>query len=170
MQTVHINDYLNPVAERVTSYLKDDLGLDIVDETVDIITPSMLDVYHVTGIISAGGSLGITIAISFDKELISYATSKFFIKPPSPEEISELSQGVADELINIILGNASSRFPKDASLFVLTPPTLLVDAKNIINKKHNIVWKRSVVTNKGSMLLLYICDREKFDENLNYKI
>lgn len=168
---IHINDILNPIVKRTKEFIEEDLGIHIIEDSIDIIVPSMLDLKHITALIHTSGDLQVTIAICFDQRLIDLVTARFCGEELSPEERIELHQGVADEVINTILGNAASEYPSQAHQFIeLTPPSIVSESETLTQLEKTVIWTNEINTVAGHMSINYICKKELFDENLRYKV
>lgn len=169
--SLHINDILGPIVGRTKRFIEEDVSIKIIEDSIDVIVPGMLELKHITALIHTSGALQLTIAISFDEPLIDLVTIRFCAEELSESERITLHQGVADEVINTILGNAAAEYPPHANkLIELTPPAIVSEAKSLARQKGTIIWANEIRTEAGCMSINYICKQELFDENLHYKV
>ena len=84
------------------------------------------------------------------------------------EELAEIRESVACEVVNIIVGNALKN-PIDDTVLSITPPILIYEAKRLFKYKDSKIATSVIKTQYGEMLISAVGPKGLFIEELEFK-
>lgn len=160
-------ELLLPILERSKEFLKNDMGIEVLNDNSEIVDSKHIVLKEDTVFIGTGGSVQLFITMGYDKELLEKLVDVFYVGTFSNgEEYIEIKESVASEIANIVIGNAIKN-PVDNSIINITPPILIHDAKSLTRHKNSIILKTDINTKFGSIQITVIGPQELFLEKLN---
>lgn len=163
------NRILLPLVDRAVGFLKEDMGIDVSSEKVEIMSPKKVELKKNTAMIGTGGSIQVLITIGYDDELLSKITDAFLDgEEVDDEEMEEVQESVSCEFVNTIVGNALKN-PVDGTTLSITPPILISEAKSLFKQKDSKIAVVTLNTEFGEMLLTTIGPKDSFSQELNFK-
>ena len=71
------NDILMPLVERSISFLRDELDISVLSESIEVLSPTKVELKKNTAMIGTGGSVQVLITIGYDDELLSKVVEAF---------------------------------------------------------------------------------------------
>jgi len=162
-------ELLLPILERLKDFLKNDMGIKILNDNSEIIDSKHIVLKEDTVFIGTGGSVQLFVTMGFDKKLLEKLVEIFYVGNfTSKVEFREIKESVACEIANIVIGNAIKN-PVDNSIINITPPILIHDAKSLTKYKNSIILKTDISTDVGNLQMTVIGPQKLFLEKLNLK-
>jgi len=155
------NTLLNPIVERINSFLTDDLLIEVSEEGSDECMHSMALSFH-TSIIALCGGVNGWFIMSYDETILNAIANKFVYGKIEENEKEDMIASVADEVTNIIIGNVLSYFVKDGLETKITPPIGILNAEEISNIKQRETIARIVKTEYGKIFVAISADEISF--------
>jgi chemotaxis protein CheX len=168
-ETPFEHEILLPLVERSISFLRDDLGIDVSADPIDIRSPKKVELKKNTAMIGTGGSLQVLITMGYDDELLDKVVEAFLEgEEIDDEEMEEIKESVSCEVVNTVVGNALKN-PLDGTTLGITPPILIYEAKSLFRQKRSQIATAIIKTEFGEMLLTAVGPKETFSKTLNFK-
>lgn len=163
------NRLVQAIGDRTVDYLKDELGITVQVETVNMQDVKRMQLLHLTSILAVEADIRMLIAFSFDREL----TDRVFVASTEGLEIAEdeeemMREETVAELINIIVGNAMADLESRGTAIPISPPIIISEAKNLTRSKGATFYTLDLVAGTGRLSIHFIGPKELFDLNLNY--
>ncbi|MCV6606874.1 MAG: chemotaxis protein CheX [Campylobacterales bacterium] len=158
---------LSPLAERTKSFLKEDMGIEILEETKEIEVPNKFSLKDYTVTIGIGGSLSVLFIVSYEKSALDSLLKAFAYDDIEPEEEDEMKESVASEIANTVIGNSLPNFPKGGDGVTITPPIVICEAKSINKQKDSNISISTIKTSGGEIVVGVIGPRKLFEEELH---
>lgn len=163
------HEILQPLVKRSMSFLKDDLGIAIDSQEINIMFPKKIELKKNTAMIGTGGSIQVLITMGYDDTLLDKLVEAFLEgEEVEEEELDEIRESVSCEIVNTIVGNALKN-PLDGTTLGISPPILIYEAKSLFKQKSSQVAIAKIKTEFGEMLLSAVGPKESFSKVLNFK-
>jgi chemotaxis protein CheX len=160
-------NYLKPIIDRASGFLKNDAGIGTVDEKYDFDSPQTIELESKTILIGTnGGELNTLFAVSYSPKLLDYLMRTLNYGEILPEEEEELLEATACELVNTIIGNAISDFPDQGKGISLTPPIVLNELKSISKRDDSHIIVANINTEYGNFMINLIWPQFMFEGEL----
>jgi CheY-specific phosphatase CheX len=155
--------FLEAIIERARAFFKDELGIDVRMDRRNMEDIQKIELRFMTSLLVLEGSSKLFVAFSFEKPLIERA---FQVYSEDIEVIEEEREGYVEEtagdVINIIVGNATSRLPAEGAALTISPPIVISEAKSIFRHKDAQFYAASLETDYGRMDVYCIGPKELF--------
>jgi CheY-specific phosphatase CheX len=163
------HEILLPLVKRSVSFLRDDLGINVSSDTINIQSPKKIQLKKNTAMIGTGGSIQVLITMGYDDKLLDKVVEAFLEgEEAEADELDEIKESVSCEVVNTIVGNALKN-PLDGTTLGITPPILIYEAKSLFKQKSSQIATAIIKTEFGEMLLTAVGPKESFSKTLNFK-
>ena len=164
------HEILLPLVERSIGFLKDDLGISVSSESIEILAPKKVELKKNTAMIGTGGSVQVLITMGYDDDLLDKLVEAFLEgeEIEDEDELEEIKESVSCEIINTVVGNALQN-PLDGTTLGITPPILIYEAKSLFKQRSSQIATSVLKTEFGEMLLTAVGPKETFSKTLNFK-
>ena len=164
-----VEEVLHPLLARAISFISGDLGIDVLADTTEILSPTSVNLKTNTAMIGTGGAIQVMITMGYDDKLLEKIVEAFLEGEEADEdEMDEIRESVSCEVINTIVGNAL-RNPVDDTTLSITPPIAIYEAKSLFKHKSSKIATATLKTEYGDMLLTAIGPRANYEKELNFK-
>ncbi len=161
---------VNFIIKRTQNFLIDEANLNLKFTDIAFNQTNKLELKHITAIQGINSTIGLFVALSFDDKIIEKIcetmTEGLDI---SEEEKSMYLDETAGEILNIIVGNATSDFQTKGHAIMISPPIIIKDAKSLIRHKNAYFYTANLQTDIGDINLYVIGPSDLFDQTLDYK-
>lgn len=148
------------IADQSIGYFEDEFKIDVISKKIFLKNISRINLDYLTSIISIKGHIDSLIAFSYEKKLIDKLFQLFTADiEVAEDEVDGYLEESACEIMNIIIGNSTKKMEISDSLLTLSPPIVLKEAKNLINKKNSEFYNSLISTEFGNMNLFLIIQR-----------
>ena len=163
----YTKDILVPIIKRVKSYLAEEMNIDVFN-TSEISCPKNIHLKKNTVMIGTTGSIKLIISLGFDEKLLRKMVESFLGEESIEDyELSEVSDSVACEVTNTIIGNAINN-PIDNSDIYITPPVLVCSGKTLNKEKNSKFAFVTFLTEYGEIELTAVGPKEQFENKLEF--
>ncbi len=158
---VDAGKFMESVVRRTSLFLADEANINVGNVKYDLTDVKKLQLKVLTSIITVEDDAKMTLAFTYDRELIN----EIFIKYSQGIEIdeSEVDQFIeetAGDMINIILGNVLAEFQQTGRAFALSTPIIVNEAKSIARYKNTKFYTVELATGSGTMAIFCITPGE----------
>ena len=162
MEGREYREIIEIITDNCISYMDKELGIRVVSKKIYLQDVSKISLDYLSSIITLEGHINSLFAFSYEKQLIDKLCSVFTegLEIDAEEEDIYLEE-TACEIINIIIGNATSKLERPDSLLRITPPFVIKEAKNLINKKDSKFYHSIIATEQGHLNLYLILQDRK---------
>lgn len=161
---------VNFILKRAQNFLTEEVFLELVSTEITCDKTNMLNLKSITAIQGINSNIGLFIAMSFDEPIITKIYDVMTEGLDIPEDERQLYvEETAGEILNIIVGNATSDFQIKGNAIKVSPPIIIKDAKNIIRHKDAYFYTANLETDVGEISLYIVGPRDLFDQTLNYR-
>lgn len=160
---------LAPIAQRLESFLKEEMGMEVKNDELHILCPNKLQLKDYTATIGTGGPISVLFTVSYDKKVLKELVKAFAYGEITPEEEEEMIESVACEIANTVLGNAVPEFPDKGKGVTITPPIILKEAKSIAKQKNSQIASVVISTRYGEIMVNAVGPKGLFMDELNFK-
>lgn len=159
--------FIESVVRRTILFLAEEVSINAEDKNYELTDVQKLQLKELTSIITVEDDAKMTLAFTYDKELIN----EIFINYSQGLEIdeSEVDQYIeetAGDMINIILGNVLAEFQQSGRAFALSTPIIVNGAKSIARYKNHEFFTAELVTGSGTMAIFCITPGEPLQKRL----
>lgn len=161
---------VNFILKRAQNFLTEEVFLELVSTEITCDKTNMLNLKSITAIQGINSNIGLFIAMSFDEPIITKICDVMTEGLDIPEDERQLYvEETAGEILNIIVGNATSDFQIKGNAIKVSPPIIIKDAKNVIRHKDAYFYTANLQTDVGEISLYIVGPRDLFDQTLNNK-
>lgn len=109
------------------------------------------------------------IAFTFDSQLIQHLHNALTEGIDySDEELQNIFEAVAADMLNIIIGNATVDMPNNYAKVEITPPRLIKHHQRLLRKNQANFFGGEVITSLGNLSVFGIEPVALFNEQLDY--
>lgn len=151
------------------AFCRDELGLDIALPAASPENPNRLHLRDVTAIVGLGGEANTFIAFSLDVALADHVAATMTAGiDVSDMDAESLREDATGELVNTIVGNATTDLEQKGRRISLTPPVVLFGQQRIYRNRDAVFRHISCETGCGGMDINLVGPQTLFDEQLNY--
>ena len=152
---------LDSLILQVKLFLQEDMDIEIKNIDIIEIDSQQLNLKQHTSMIGVGGKLNLMAVISFDEGFLMHLVNLFMEgEEVDDEEIDEVKESVAGEVINTILGLALPTFPNRGKGVTITPPISINDARKVQKHKNSKILSADIETKYGKMSLSIIGEKD----------
>lgn len=135
-------------------FLQEDMGMEVLDVVVSDPDTDKLMLKNHTSMIGVGGKINLMIIISYEDSMLQELINLFMDgEEVAEDEINEVRESVAGEVINTIMGLALPTFPNRGKGVTITPPITINDASNMVKHKNSKILTVTIVTEYGEVSL-----------------
>lgn len=160
---------VNFILKRAQSFLSEEVFLEPLSTEITCNETNILNLKSITAIQGINSSIGLFVAMSFDAPIIEKICDIMTEGLDIPEEEKDVYvEGTAGEILNIIVGNATSDFQIKGNAIKVSPPIVIKDAKNIIRHRDAYFYTATISTDIGEINLYIVGPKNIFDQKLNY--
>lgn len=115
--------FMNPIMSRTLSYLSEDMDISLKTNSTDIKCIKGMAFQDINSMLEIVGHYEAIIIMSFTAELLNVLVERFTGgEPIYDEDIDEIRRSVAEEIINIVVGNTLKSIQKDGKKINITTP------------------------------------------------
>jgi CheY-specific phosphatase CheX len=141
--------------------LQDDMGFEIEKVDTTSTENDMLKLKDYTSMIGVGGKLNLMVVISYEKRMLEKLVEIFLDgETIEAEEVDEVRDSVAGEVINTIMGLSLPIFPNRGKGVTITPPITTNDASSLVKHKNSKIISAEILTNFGALSISAIGTQE----------
>jgi len=164
------NQIMTAIVKWVAIIFKENIMLEVINtifyfeslEIIDLKYPSVFLILTVS-------NKQLIILFTFDNSLIQHLHLALTEGIEySEEELQNITEAVAADMLNIIIGNATADMPNNGNLIKITPPQLIKNKKQLLRKQQAQFFAAEVITSVGRLWVSSIEPIELFNENLDY--
>lgn len=153
--------------DRTISFLKEDMGIEVIDEKLEVTCPQKIKLKKNTAMIGLGGDVNSLVSIGTDDELLKKITNNFIDDEEFDiDEIQGINESMCCEIANIIIGNVLKS--TDDTTINITPPILVYEAKSLFKYKNAAITTATIKTNYGEALVSIVMSSELFENELKF--
>lgn len=161
---------VNFIIKRTQNFLIDEANLTLKSTDITCDATNKLTLKNITAIQGINSTIGLFVALSFDDSIIEKVCETMTEGLDISEEEKPIYlEETAGEILNIIVGNATSDFQTKGHAIMMSPPIIIKDAKSLIRHKNAHFYTANLQTDLGDINLYVIGPRDLFDHTLNYK-
>lgn len=160
---VYTKDLLEPIIQRVKSYFKEEMNIEVSQSEISY--PRNIHLKRNTVMIGTSGDIKLILTLGFDDELIKRMVDSFI--DDDIEQSIELCDSVICEITNTIVGNAIENPLNDTSIYI-TPPVLVYEAKTLNKYKNSKFAFVKFNTKFGDIELTAVGPKEQFKDELEF--
>lgn len=154
-------EIIEVVTDNCINYFENEFDMDVISKKIFLKDVSKINLDYLTSIITSKGHLPALFAFSYEKPLIDKLFQLFTEGIDVDEdEVDVYLEESACEIMNIVIGNATGSLEKANSLLTLSPPIVLKEAKNLINKKDSEFYNSVISTSCGNVNIYLIIQKE----------
>ena len=170
MKYLDLPDLVKVVAERASSFLAEEVGIEVSGVEYHLKDVQKLDLGYLTSLMSVEGKMKLYLALSFDQPLIEQAFAAYTADLDiAADERDRYIEETAADMVNIIVGNATTFFSApDRTAVSLSPPIIITEGKSIFRYKDARFFSATLHTTYGCLYVLCIGPKDLFDERLTY--
>lgn len=151
------NDFfLRPIAERTMDFLSEDMNIELVKNSFEILHPNKTELCCYTAVIGIGGSANLMFTMSFENDVLEALTKSFVYGEILEEEFEPLKESVVCEAANTVLGNAIVNFPNGGAGITITPPVMIEQGKSISKNGSSKISMAKIETKNGFITMAII--------------
>lgn len=159
---------IEAVVGRTATYLSDEVFIKVLEVKYDLNNEKQFDLRDLTSIITVEDNLKLTLAFSYDNNLIEKIFEGYSEGIEIEEdEVQYYIEESAGDMINVILGNVLSQFQQIGKAFSISTPIIINGAKNIIKYKNTQFFSAELNTDFGTMSICCITPGEQLKKQLN---
>lgn len=159
---------IEAVVKRTVTYLSDEVFINVLETNYDLNSEKQFDLRNLTSIITVEDNLRITLAFSYDKNLIEKIFEGYSQGIEiADDEIQSYIEESAGDMINIILGNVLSQFQQSGKAFAISTPVIINGAKSIGKYKNTQFFSSELKTDFGIMSICCITPGEQYRRQLS---
>jgi CheY-specific phosphatase CheX len=157
MESERYREIIEIITDNCIQYMDKELGIKIISKKIYLHDVSKIHLDYLSSIITLEGHINSLFAFSYEKQLIDKLCLVFTEGLDIDEEEEDIYlEETACEIINIIIGNATAKLEKPDSILRITPPFVIKEAKNLINKKDSRFYHSIIATEHGNLNLYLI--------------
>ena len=154
---VDANKFMESVVRRTILFLADEASIEVGNVKYAPTDVKKLQLKKLTSIITVQDDTKMTLAFSYDSEIINEIFAKFTQGIEIEEnETDQYIEETAGDMINIILGNILAEFPQNGRAFALSTPIIVNEAKSITRYKNQKFYTAELATSAGMMAIFGI--------------
>lgn len=158
-------DWLSAVACRLSSFLREELGIETSDAFSVVHNSRTIELKFLTTLMSVEGRAHVYLGFSFDEPLIRQVMDAFTQDLEIPDnEVEAYLQESASEMINIVIGNASACFENRGDAVSLSPPLVVTEATRLLRHKDATFYSSELVTEYGTMAVFCIGPKDLIED------
>jgi len=162
--------FMEAVVRRTVLFLADEASIIVGSENYDLTDVQKLELKELTSIITVEDDSKMTLAFTYDRELINEIFNKYSQGLEIEEsEVDQYIEETAGDMINIILGNILAEFQQNGRAFALSTPVIVNGAKSIARYKNHEFFTAELVTESGTMAIFCITPGEPLRKRLMKK-
>lgn len=160
-------EFIKIVVELSGNFLKSEGGIYNIEVSNSTNDENKLELRDITSMIFLEDKLKITLAFSFDDEMLKYIFKKYSEGLDiEEEEYQSCLEETAGDMINIVLGRALGIFVKEKILFYLSPPIVINKAQNMARYKDTEYYTVNINSKYGVLSILMIIPGESFKSRI----
>ncbi len=164
---VDASKFIESVVRRTSLFLAEEVSIDVGDVKYALTDVQKLQLKELTSIITVEDEAKMTLAFSYERELINEIFAKYTQEIEIEESEAELYiEETAGDMINIILGNVLAEFQQNGRAFALSTPIIVNEAKSIARYKNHKFFTAELVTGIGTMAIFCIIPGEPLRKRL----
>src|SRR5579859_850236 len=157
------------IERRTISFAAEELGLAARRGPRHIHDIKQLELRDLTALVAVGPRVDLYIAYSFTAPLIKEITQRFIADLNLPrEDMPKYVHESACEMVNIIVGNSTAELADRGKALHLSPPVVLVGAKQIHRHSDAVFATVTLAFDQGELDIAFVGPQHLFDINLNY--
>lgn len=162
MESERYREIIEIITDNCIQYMDKELGVKVISKKIYLHDVSKIRLDYLSSIITLEGHINSLFAFSYEKQLIDTLCSVFTEGLEIDEEEEDVYlEETACEIINTIIGNATAKLEKPDSLLRITPPFVIKEAKNLINKKDSRFYNSIIATEQGNLNLYLILQERR---------
>ncbi len=164
-----VAEVMDIIERRTISFAADELGLSAQRGRRRLRDIKQLELRDLTALVAVGPRVDLYIAYSFAAPLIAEIAERFTADLDlAAGEMPQFIQESASEMVNIIVGNSTAELAERGKPLHLSPPVLLVGAKQIHRHSDAVFATVTLAFDQGELDIAFIGPQRLFDINLNY--
>jgi len=164
-----VADVMDVIERRTISFSAEELSLTARRGERRLKDIKQLQLRDLTALVAVGPRVDLYIAYSFTDGLIQEITKRFIADLDlPPEDMPKYLHESACEMVNIIVGNSTADLAERGKALHLSPPVVLVGAKQIHRHSDAIFAIVTLAFDAGELDIAFIGPQHLFDLNLNY--
>lgn len=160
-------EFVKILVELSEVFLKSEGGIYNIEVSYSANDENKLELRDITSMIFMEDKLRMTLAFSFDDEMLKYIFKKYSEGLEIEEnEYESCIEETAGDMINIVLGRALGMFVKEEILFHLSPPIVINKAQSIARYKDTEYYTVNITSEYGVLSILMIIPGEGFKSRI----
>lgn len=164
-----VQKIMDIITGQTATFLAEEVDITVENTSFHLEDVNRLQLKHLTSLLSVGGNINMYLVFSFDEKLMNRIFEVYTDDLEIEEdELEEYIEETAGDVINIIVGNATSALQSDGVVIQLSPPVILTEAKKIARQKDACFYMADMTTPYGEMTVFCAGPRKLLDEQLNY--
>lgn len=165
----NVTEVMNIIERRTISFAAEELGLTARPGQRRLQDIKQLELRDLTALVAVGPRVDLYIAYSFTAKLIKEITERFTADLNLPlEDMPKYVHESACEMVNIIVGNSTAELAERGKSLHLSPPVVLVGAKQIHRHNDAVFATVTLDFDQGELDIAFVGPQHLFDTNLNY--
>lgn len=164
---VDAGKFMESVVRRTALFLTEEASINVGEVKYALTAVQKLQLKALTSIITVEDNAKMTLAFSYDRELIREIFTQYSEGVEIDENEEDLyTEETAGDMINIILGNVLAEFQQNDKAFALSTPIIVNEAKSIARYKSSKFFAAELATDKGTMAIFCITPGEPLRQRL----
>lgn len=149
---------LSPLIERAKSFLTEDIGIEVLEESNDQKCDNSILSFAYTSMIPLSGGVDGLFLMSFERTLLEEVTDRFVYGGVDESEKDEIISSLSDEVTNIILGNVLGSLIVDGFETETKPPVKVIDIDEVLSISKKETISLNINSTYGKMLVVISAD------------
>ena len=165
----NVAEVMDIIERRTISFAAEELGLSARRGQRRLQDIKQLELRDLTALVAVGPRVDLYIAYSFTAKLIEEIAERFTADLNlAPDEMPKYVHESACEMVNIIVGNSTAELAHRGQSLHLSPPVVLVGAKQIHRHNDAVFATVTLAFDQGELDIAFVGPQHLFDINLNY--
>ena len=165
----NVAEVMDIIERRTISFAAEELGLSARRGRRRLQDIKQLELRDLTALVAVGPRVDLYIAYSFTAKLIEEIAERFTADLNLPaDEMPKYVHESACEMVNIIVGNSTAELADRGKALHLSPPVVLVGAKQIHRHSDAVFATVTLAFDQGELDIAFVGPQHLFDINLNY--
>jgi len=148
---------LDFIINRTAVFLSEEADIQIEQKDYQLLDQQHFYLKQLTALMSLSGDISLNVAFSFEDKLIAQILNIYAQELDyADDEYEAYLEETAADVINIIIGNATTDFEQEGTSVHISVPLVMREAKSIGRKKNVTYYSTTLFTRYGQMRITMI--------------